>query len=96
MSKLRGMEAVASKSARKPLLKRKDGSPSMVISVKSAPTPVERAKDEDEARDDDALECPKCGMQLADTPENREYISSKSGDSSTEDEPDEDEDEDEY
>jgi hypothetical protein len=88
----RGMEAVAAKSARrKPFLKRKGDGPSMVIAVKSAPPDKPDADEED-----DELECPKCGMKLADTDENREYIASKSGDASTEDAPDEDEDEDEY
>lgn len=89
--KQRGMDAVIAKSAkRKPVLKRKGGEPSIVIAVGGAPP-----KPSDEAEVPDALECPKCGRALADTPENREYIASKSSDDH-EEASDEDEDEDEY
>jgi DNA-directed RNA polymerase subunit M/transcription elongation factor TFIIS len=35
----------------------------------------------EDSEESGALECPKCGAELADTPKNRAYIASKSEDS---------------
>lgn len=92
-SKKRFMEAVAEKigaGKRRPVLKRKGG-PTVVIAIgapKAAPKPAPEMEDEDEG-EEKSLVCPKCGAELADTPENREYAAER------EDEMDEDEDEDE-
>lgn len=53
---------------RKPLFARK---PSVVVAI-GAPKPEAKAEPEAEG-----LVCPKCGMQLADSPENREYAASR-------------------
>jgi len=75
----RGMEAVAAKSVskRRPALKRKGGM-SIVIAV-GKPKP-EMEEEADEEMSGKSLTCPKCGAELADTPENREYIASKKED----------------
>lgn len=97
-SKKRFMEAVAEKigtGKRRPMLKRKGG-PTVVIAIgapKMAPKPAPEMADEDEG-EGKPLVCPKCGAELADTPENREYASERQSEMEDESE-DEAEDEDE-
>ena len=71
--KRRGMEAVASKSARRmPVFLRKK----KAEDTKEMPAPP-MPDDEDEQESDDEkdmLTCPKCGMELADSEENRAYV----------------------
>lgn len=83
---------------RMPVMKRK---PSVVIAI-GMPKPAlkdqvaEKMKEEPEA--EDSLTCPKCGAELADTPENREYAKMREAEmdeSEDMDESDEDEVEDE-
>lgn len=80
---------------RKPMLKRK---PSVVIAI-GMPKPAlkERVaeKMEQEPKAEDALTCPKCGMALADTPENREYAKMRDAEMAEADDEDASEDEDE-
>lgn len=56
---------------RKPLLARK---PALVVAIgmgkPKGPPPTEK---DAEMGEDDGLTCPKCGAELADTPENRKY-----------------------
>jgi hypothetical protein len=65
---------------RKSVLTRK---PSVVIALgtpkpKSPPMPeMDEEMDEDEEMEEESLTCPKCGMVLADTPENQEYAASR-------------------
>lgn len=65
---------------RKPMLKRKPG---VVIAI-GMPKPdlkervAEQMDKEPEA--EDSLICPKCGMELADTPENRAYAKKRAED----------------
>lgn len=65
---------------RKPMLKRKPG---VVIAI-GMPKPdlkervAEKMEKEPEA--EESLTCPKCGMELADTPENREYAKMRAED----------------
>lgn len=58
---------------RKPVLKRK---PSVIIAIGAPKESEPEAKPEAEAPDA-GLTCPKCGMALADTPENREYAAAR-------------------
>lgn len=71
--KRRGMEAVASKSSRRmPVFLRKK----KAEDTKEMPAPP-MPDDEDEQESDDEkdmLTCPKCGMELADSEENRAYV----------------------
>lgn len=73
---------------RKPLLARK---PALVVAIgmgkPKGPPPMGK---DTEMEEDDELTCPKCGAQLADTPENRKYAKMR------EDEMDESDDESEY
>lgn len=55
---------------RKPMLRRK---PSVVIAIGAGKPEAEKAEAE-------GLACPKCGMALADTPENREYAKMRAED----------------
>lgn len=50
---------------RKPMFARK---PSLVVAVETA-----TAKKPEDKPEMDGVVCPKCGMELADTPANREY-----------------------
>jgi len=68
---------------RKPMLRRK-GAPAVIIALGGPPK--EREAPEEEMAED-GLTCPKCGAELADTPENRKYVEMRS------DEMDESEDE---
>ena len=74
----RGMDAVIAKSGRrKPLMRRKGAEPSIVIALGGPPpkTAVEDAPEPD--AESDALTCPKCGAQLANTDENRGYVAAR-------------------
>lgn len=52
---------------RKPMLARK---PALVVAVQTA---MDKKPDAKPEMAPDAITCPKCGMELADTPANREY-----------------------
>jgi hypothetical protein len=79
----KGMDAVVSKSARRtPMLKRKGGAPAMTIVVESGPPAKPDASD---AEAPETLTCPKCGMSLEDTPENRAYVEAKDADDDNDD-----------
>ena len=70
----RGMDAVAGKvSGRKMVLKRRGGAPGIAIIVGAAPSRP-KMEDKDEA---ETLVCPKCGAELANTPENKEYAAKR-------------------
>ena len=78
---------------RTPVMKRK---PSVVIAI-GMPKPdlkEQVAKKMDEEPEEADLTCPKCGMALADTPENREYAAMRGEEMEESDEASEDEDED--
>lgn len=72
---------------RKPVMKRK---PSLVIAI-GMPKPDLKEKGSEKMpeapKDEESLTCPKCGAELADTPENRKYAKMRA------EEMDEDEDE---
>lgn len=68
---------------RKPMFARK---PSLVVAVETQMAKKPEAKAEEP--ESDAIVCPKCGMELADTPSNREYAKMRAEES--------DESEDEY
>lgn len=72
---------------RKPLLARK---PALVVAIgmgkPKGPPPPQK---ETEVEEDDDLTCPKCGMALADTPENREYAAMRADEMDDEDEDEE-------
>lgn len=80
---------------RKPVMKRK---PSVMIAI-GMPKPTSKAAmpeapdDEDDSADE-SLTCPKCGAELADTPENRDYAAARDAEMDESDEMDEDESED--
>ena len=74
---------------RKPMFARK---PSLVVAIETQM--AKKPADKTEAPESDAIVCPKCGMELADTPANREYAKMRAEESDDELE-DEDEDEDE-
>lgn len=85
---------------RTPVMRRK-GAPAVVIAFGSpkmdkmaAEQREPEADDEEMSESEDTLTCPKCGMQLADTPENREYAKMRA-DEMDEDEADDATDEDE-
>jgi hypothetical protein len=62
----RGMEAVAAKSARRtPVFTRRRAADAMPDDAEVPPPPMPSA---------DVLECPKCGAELVDTPQNRAYV----------------------
>jgi hypothetical protein len=71
------MDAVLAKSSRKKPLFRKKGAPSIVIAVGGPPPKPEMDAPDDEEAPKETLTCPKCGAELADTPENAEYVASK-------------------
>ena len=74
---------------RKPALKRK---PSIVIAIGAPKSAEPDAKPEAESPED-GLTCPKCGMELADSPENRKYAAvreAEMADEESDDEMDED------
>lgn len=56
----------------------------MVMAKKKSMPPMEEAESE-------ALTCPKCGMELADTPKNRKYAAMREQEMSDEYEEDEEE-----
>jgi hypothetical protein len=58
---------------RKPALKRK---PSIVIAI-GAPKAAKPDAEPEAESPEDGLTCPKCGMELADTPENRKYAAAR-------------------
>lgn len=68
---------------RTPVMRRK-GAPAVVIAFgspkmdKMAAEKREPEADEEMSENEDTLTCPKCGMQLADTPENRDYAKMRS------------------
>jgi len=66
---------------RKPMLRRK-GAPSIIIALGGPPKGMEADEPEDEEMSDneDTLTCPKCGAELADTDENREYVAKREAD----------------
>lgn len=79
--KRRGMDAVASKSARRaPVFLRKKAAKSEEMDA--PPPPMPEKDDEDEPSE---MTCPKCGMELADTEENRAYIKMRAEESDDED-----------
>lgn len=69
------MDAVVEKASRKKPLLRRKGAPTLVIAVGGPPPKPEMEQDDDAP---EGLVCPKCGAELADTPENREYASARS------------------
>lgn len=72
--KARGMDAVVSKTERRKMaLKRKGAAPGIAIVVGTAP-PKPEMEGEDER---EALVCPKCGAELANTPENKKYAADR-------------------
>ena len=85
----RGMEAVASKGSRRmPVFMRK----AKQQDEEETPPPPMPSKGEREEEDaPEGLRCPKCGMELADTEENRAYADARADEMASEDE-DEDED----
>lgn len=86
--KRRGMEAVASKSARRTpvFLRKKKGD-----GMSDAPMPPKPKSEQDD--EDMPLTCPKCGMQLADTEENRAYAKMRADEMEDEESEDESEEE---
>ena len=89
MAERTGMEAVASKSARrKPVFTRRKADAEAEDASASVPPPQNKAAP--------MLECPKCGAELADTPKNRAYVGQASmmDEEETEDTDDEYEDDD--
>ena len=66
---------------RKPLLARK---PSIVIALGGPPNGKPPMETDEEM--EGGLTCPKCGMELADTPENREYAAMREDEMDDEDE----------
>ena len=60
-----------------------------------APPMPGKGKEEDTPEPEGALRCPKCGMELADTEENREYAKARGDEMESEDES-EDEESEEY
>lgn len=75
---------------RKPVLARK---PSVMIAV-GLPKPdlkekvADKLEESPEETPTEGLSCPKCGMTLADTPENREYAASRAEEADADDEAD--------
>ena len=65
---------------RKPMFARK---PSLVVAVETATAKKPEPAPETES---EAIVCPKCGMELADTPANREYAKMRAEESDDESE----------